>query len=314
MLPANNSALHVFLTGASTPVGREVTRLLVSRGHRVTGLTQGSEGAAQVRQDGGLPVYSDMFRAGEVKSMLAVAKADVVVHAAALAMNSFPTAGLTWDDRVLTDATAALLEAAQAKEVKFFVYPSFAFLYADSHMPVDESGKLRKGAFFRAALKAEELVNASPVPHAILRFGTVYGPHDTGLRALGDGLMRSRPMVLEKGALNWVYVSDAAAAIVATVEKQPAGAVLNVADNQPASSSDFVTYLANAMGTQPPAAPNPLLRSRLNTPAVAAILGTDVRVSSERAKAELGWSPRYADYRAGVENALLAWRAEEPVG
>jgi nucleoside-diphosphate-sugar epimerase len=313
MLPANHSALHVFLTGASTPIGREVTRHLVARGHQVTGLTQGSEGAAQVRQDGGLPVYSDMFRAGEVRSMLSVAQADVVVHAAALAMNGFPTRALAWDDRVLTDATAALLEAAQAKAVKFFVYPSFAFLYADSHAPVDENGKLRRGEFFRPALKAEELVKASPVPHAILRFGTVYGPHDTGLKELGDSLRRSRPVVLEKGAANWVYASDAAAAIVAAVEKQPAGAVLNIVDNQPVSTSEFAGYLATAMGAQPPSAPNALLRSRLIGPAQAAILGTDVRVSNAAAKAALEWSPRYADYRAGLDHALLGWRAEAPV-
>ena len=50
----NPSSMSVFITGATNALGRVVTRRLVAAGHRVTGATDDSAGAAQVRADGGL--------------------------------------------------------------------------------------------------------------------------------------------------------------------------------------------------------------------------------------------------------------------
>lgn len=59
MEPTTDSPLSIFITGASTELGRETTRQLVARGHRVTELTQEKDGATAVLADGGLRGRSD---------------------------------------------------------------------------------------------------------------------------------------------------------------------------------------------------------------------------------------------------------------
>src|SRR5689334_15688326 len=94
MLNANNASLSVLVTAATSSLGREVVRQLVERGNRVTGVTEGSEGAALLRNLGALPAYSDPMRAGELKSMIKLANADVVVHLVNQDYNGFPHKGL----------------------------------------------------------------------------------------------------------------------------------------------------------------------------------------------------------------------------
>ena len=63
-----NSPLNIFITGGASGVARETTRQAVARGHKVTVLTEGLDGATKARQDGALPAFSDVTRAGELKS------------------------------------------------------------------------------------------------------------------------------------------------------------------------------------------------------------------------------------------------------
>jgi nucleoside-diphosphate-sugar epimerase len=37
------------------------------------------------------------------------------------------------------------------------------------------------------------------------------------------------------------------------------------------------------------------------------------QASSAKAKAVLGWQPRFPDYKQGIEDALLSWRAAAEV-
>lgn len=312
------NSLNVFITGADTALGREVTRQLVARGHHVTGLVEGSDGAAKARQDGAIPAYvSDPFRAGEFKSLIGAAQADVVIHLTPQLANGFPSRDLAWDDlsRAITGGTTALLQAAREAGVKFFVYPSFGFVYGDHHGEwVDEESPRKPAAAFRAITLVEDEVLDGAVPAAIIRAGRLYGGADASTTALVETLRRGGSIHTgdAHAATSWVHVADLASALVLAAEQMPAGQVFNVADDTPATAAEFVSYLAQSLGVAEPGRP-PAFRLRTMTNAVIdALLNTPTRLRNDRARQTLGWTPRYASYRAGLEQTLLVWRAEEP--
>lgn len=313
----NTTGLNIVVTAATSSLGREVVRKLAARGHKVTGFTQGSEGAAKVREDGGLPAYPDLFRAGEIKSALHMAQADVVIHTAPMAGNVFPYRELPWEDhvRLLTDGTTALLDAVSESSVKFIVYFSSTSVYGDTHGEwVDENHNLHESRELSAVHQAEERVLHHPIPAAVLRAGINYGPEDEGLKTLSEAIFRGRGFYLgdEHAYQNWIHVSDLASAAVLAAEQQPADQIFNIVDDNPVSAAEFAGYLATGMGLPAPknTITTPLFLRRLQVqPIQETLLTASCRARNEKAKQALGWTPRHADYRSGIEQTLLAWRA-----
>jgi nucleoside-diphosphate-sugar epimerase len=317
-MTTNDSALSVLVTGATTSVGREVTRQFVARGHRVTGQTDaGSSGGVQIRQDGGLPAFSSVFRAGEIKSMATVGQSSVVVHTIPQLLNTFPTRDLVWDKRLLDEATTALIEAAQSANIQFLVFLSSALVYADTHNnSAAEAAPRRSGALARAILAAEERVLSSGIPACILRAGTVYGAEDRTLASLADSIRSGRGVYLgdSHSEHSWVHAADLASAAVLAAEQKPAGQVFNIADDQPASPTDFAKHLAASLGLAGPSGSIPaFMLNRMTSAVQREIVDSAIRLNSDKAKQTLGWKPKYAHHTAGLEQVLLSWRAETPV-
>jgi nucleoside-diphosphate-sugar epimerase len=320
MLNATNDKLSIFLTAATSSLGREATRQLVTRGHRVTGLTDSSDGATLLRKDGALPAYSDPFRAGELKSIIKMAAADVVVHLLPQEANLFAHKGLDAAKlkRTITESTAALLEAAADAGVKFVVFPSFTYVYGNRHGEwVDETASAGRGEFAGAAAQAENKVLHGTVPAVVLRAGTLYGAYDSGLHALGDAALRGRSVYQgdPHAFQNWIHEADLAKAIVLAAEQQPAGQVFNIVDDTPTHAADFAGYVATSLGMPAPAplsVPQFALE-RMTNPVQRELLNVSVRAKNGKAKEQLGWTPRYASFRPGVDQALMIWRAESVV-
>lgn len=318
--------MNVFITGASDAVGREVIRQLAAKGSRVAGLTQGVDGARDVRRDGGIAAFGNPFRAGELKSLMHAAEAEVVMHLATQTFNTLPMRATPWDEAtdILTRGTAAFVEATKASGVKFAVYVSYAFLYGDSHGEwVDENApRLRPSHYgnhpaLRAAIEAEDRVLKSDVPACILRAGFVYGAYGEGHLAFRDALRQGKPLVVNEGHQysNWIYAGDLASAAIRAAQQQPAGEIFNIADEMPASPAEFVDHFAAAFGVQRgvrvPSGRMPAFAARRMTSEMQRILwDMSLRVKNDKAKTQLSWTPRYPTYREGIEQTLLAWRAE----
>lgn len=311
---SEKKSLSVYLTGATHGVSRAVIRLLADRGHHVAGTVATLDEAHRVRAAGGLPVYNDPLRPSEIVSTLKMLAADVVVHLAPQAVNRHPLQGIDWERerRLLLDGTAALADAVSAGAARFLVHTSFTFLYGDAEGEwVDEGAPLdTDDDFFLAAAQAEE--RALAVPGCVLRVGSVYGPESEATAALSAALLagRSLPLGSAEHVANWVHTYDLAVAVALAAERQPAGAVFNIADDRPASVVDFAAVFAASQGLSAPRRQGlPLIGQVLMHPTHRAILAASARARTDRAKAELGWTPRYPDQRAGIEQTLLAWRA-----
>jgi len=307
MVLANKTNTGVFITnGASVPGGivQELTRLLVAGGYRVTVMVEGSKGAHLVRAVGGFPAYSGLLRAGEIRSMIKGANAEVVVNLAPQSVNALPALKVNWDDRVLTDGTTAIIEGAKAAGVQYLIHTSYAYIGAGSS---DDAA-----SFLKAAAAAEKQVLNSGIPAAVLRFGFLYG--DSPEAAAVRDLLRVGRAV-DTGAnvpVNFTYLSDAADAMLRAIQHRLTGVTLNVVDDQPATTADFMQYFAEAQGV-----------GLMSRPAFLSALmgGGDKRqfalthlpahAHNTEAKSALGWKPRFPNYRVGIDDTLLTWRAEE---
>src|SRR5690606_15636879 len=123
-----------------------------------------------------------------------------------------------------------------------------------------------------------------------------------GKQALLDGA----PIVGDARAmLNLIHVDDAAELLMAMVSSAGAGRIELGCDNHPVERLEYYTELAHRLGVSPP--------SVVSDERELAMLGLSVgrlaRVSSKRCDNGVtghrtGWSPRYGDFRAGLD-ALL---------
>jgi nucleoside-diphosphate-sugar epimerase len=312
-----NSPLNIFITGGASGVAREATRQAVARGHKVTVLTEGLDGATKARQDGALPTFSDVTRAGELKSLFTMSKIDVVIHLLPQAGNGFPTKNsYESQERVMVQSAVALVEAAKEAAVKFIVFTSFAFVCGDAHgewLTEDQAGHQNRA--LRPVLAAEHQVMNSGLNVCVLRAGFIYGGGTASTIELGEQLRRGRTPYLgdSHSVHNWVHEADLARATVLAAENQPAGQLINVVDDEPVSAAGFVGYLATGQGMNAPTPSTPpmFILKLMTSDIQRALLDSSVRLKNDKAKQV--WQPRYPNYRAGLEQTMLQWRAIEPV-
>ncbi len=301
--------LNVFITGATSALGRELVRRLSAAGHHVVGATSGYENAALVRADGGIPAFPDLMRAGELRSVMVGSKTDVVINAAPQIANHLPQHPAHWDAALLDAGTAAVVEAAAAAEVKYLIHTSYAF--ADAHVDDHDEHTADLAQLLTAVRAGEQHVLDQKVPGCVLRFGFLYGAESPELIAVRDTLTMRRP--LDSGSADshalWIDVPDAASAVIAALTVQPTGALLNIVDDQPLSPAAFLNYFAQSQGLAAPEPPPRFAFWAQPKPAQVALMALSPHADNAEAKTVLGWSPRFPTSEQGIEDLLLTWRA-----
>lgn len=299
--------MRVFLAGASGAIGRPLIKALVHNGHEVIGLTRAEGKAAAITALGATPVIADALDRTALLRAVDGMHADAVLHElTALTKPPMRHSGMMPTDVLRTDGTANLLAAADILGAKRFITQSIIFGYGmrdHGDTVLTETSPFGARAGNRndphiAAMRANE-EQAFTAPEGIaLRYGMFYGGNlDSTAPAL-----RSRGIpVFRGGAIGWVHHDDAAAATVAALERGEAGQAYNIVDNLPATWSEVFSALADALDApRPRHIPVPLFR--LIAPYVSGFaIDTTMRVSNTKARAELGWTPRYSTYRDAMD-------------
>jgi nucleoside-diphosphate-sugar epimerase len=311
--------MKVFVAGATGAVGRALVPLLVEAGHAVTGMTRSAGKQEAIRATGAEPVVADALDRDAVMAAVVGAEPEVVVHEltaipAKFDMRNFDRVFET-TNRLRTEGTDHLLEAARAVGARRFVAQSFAgWPYARTGGPVkteedaldpDPPASMRRTLDAIRRLEAAVL-GADGIEGSVLRYGGFYGP-GTGLGAMLDEVRRRRFPLVGKGTGVWslVHVDDAAAATLAAIERGAPG-VYNVVDDDPAPVLEWLPYLAESIGAKPPRRV-PSFVGRLAAGDAGLSLMTRIRgASNAKAKRELGWQPRYASWREGFREGLGA--------
>ena len=281
---------EIVITGSTGVIGRRAANELIGAGYRVTGVTRSAGGRERLERLGARAVEADVFDEGSLRRAFdgADAVVNVLTHVPSADRIADPSA---WEEnnRLRSEASAAIARAAQAAGVTRLVQESIAFVYADGGDAwLDEDAPVAGGDVTTPALTAErnarELFGGDTV---VLRFGQFIGPESGSARAAleaarGGASLAPGPQDAYRPTL---WLDDAAAAIVAALRVPPG--TYNVADTEPPTYAEIDAALAAAVGVEA------LRASQGGAPA------RSQRVSSRRLREASGWEPRL---RAGTES------------
>lgn len=311
--------MKVFVAGASGVIGRRLVPLLIERGHQVTGMTRSAEHAERLRVAGVEPAVCDVFDADDLRSKLAAAEPEVVVHE----LTDLPpalnprkmTEQLAGNNRVREDGTRNLVDAALAAGARRMVAQSIAFSYAPTGEglkteddPLHDDSPAPWSHSVQALHALEDAVTKTEgLEGLVLRYGFFYGPgsaYDPEGYYAGEVRRRRFPIVGSGGGVfSWIHVDDAAGATVAAVERAAPG-IYNVVDDDPAPLREWLPAYAEALGAKKPRRV-PKFIARIVAGSYTTQLATELRgASNARAKAALGWVPRYPSWRQGFREGL----------
>ncbi len=302
--------MRVVVAGATGALGTALVPKLLDAGHEVVGLTRSESGARRLRRAGAEGVIADLLDGPGLLEALQGYRADAVVHqATALTRTPMMHRHLYPTNELRDRGTTHLLRAAALVGARRFVTQSFflGYGYRDhGDTPVVESAPFAQpapGAFGRhmTAMRAnEEQVFGTPGIEGIsLRYALFYGPDASTRMMLDLARQRRLPVTAPTGVTSLIHLDDAAAATVAALERGRAGQAYNIADDHPVPFDEYIRALATAAGAPAPLrVPAWVLRA---TPYMYALMvGTRIRLSNAKAKAELGWTPRYPSCRDGL--------------
>jgi nucleoside-diphosphate-sugar epimerase len=296
--------LRIFIAGATGALGRRLVPRLVERGHHVTGTTRSN--ADLLRAQGAEPAVVDPLDAAALRDAVVAARPDAVVHQltalAGLGLGRDFDRAFAMTNRLRTEGTDNLLAAARAADAGRLVWQSYAgWPYARVGGPVKaEDAPLDREppADARETLAAIRHLEAvvTEAGGIALRYGGFYGP-GTSLDEGGEHaeMLRKRRFPVGgsgDGVWSLVHIDDAAEATVAAIEHGAPG-IYNVVDDDPAPIREIAPALAAAVGAPPPRrVPGWLVRLAAGPQAHSMM--TAVRgASNEKAKRELGWTPRH---------------------
>ena len=309
--------MKVFVAGASGAVGRPLIGQLVAAGHEVTGMTRREDRAAEIRATGAACVVCDVFDQPALDGALATAAPEVVIHQlTSLPQELDPRKKGIYDatNRIRREGTRNLIAAAGAAGARRLVAQSIAFIYAPTGgwVKTEEDPVISIPGEFGTAVDAtmsleEQVVGAEELDGLVLRYGFFYGP---GTSYAPDGHQASEvrrrrfPIIGDcAGTFSFVHVADAASAAVAATERGASG-IYNVADDEPAPTSDWLPAYAEALGAKPPRRVPAWLARLVAGKDVVAFASAMRGASNAKAKRELGWQTRYASWRQGFSEAL----------
>jgi nucleoside-diphosphate-sugar epimerase len=299
--------MRVFVAGASGAIGIPLVTQLIEQGHDVIGSFRTPGHGDRISALGAQAVRVDLLDKRAVHEAVLAAEPDAIIHqATALTDVKFSRSldkTFRVTNRLRTEGTDVLLDAASAAGVRRFVAQSFASLrYAREGGPVKTEADPLDAAPVKAARETNDAMRyldavVADAGGVALRYGGFYG-------AANDGLVepvrkRQFPIVGDGGGVSsFIHVDDAAAATVLALEHGSAG-VYNVVDDEPAAVRDWLPVLADVLGAHPPRR-LPVWLARLIAGEGAVMMATEARgASNAKAKRELGWTLRYPSWRQG---------------
>jgi nucleoside-diphosphate-sugar epimerase len=296
--------MRVFMTGATGVIGPPTVDRLIEAGHEVRAVSRREEASAQLRAQGAEPVTVDLFDGDAVKA--AVAGSDAIVHVATN-VPAFPQMirQKAWSthNRLRTEATRHLVDAAKAHGIGRMVKESITFIYADGGDAwLDESSPLTADPGLMAPTVDGENIalelHAEGGEVAVLRFGLFYGGHNRGTDEMLKLAKWRRSMVAGKADayMSSIHADDVATAVVAALDA-PTG-VYNVSDDEPLTRRDALDAFSAAFGLKK-LGPNPAWMMKLLAGKAAQSLIASQRVSNAKFRAATGWAPTYPSLREG---------------
>ena len=300
--------MRVFVAGATGAIGRPLIPRLLEAGHEVTALARTPEKARVLEEQGVETALADAFDREGVREAVVTARPEVLIHqltALPHRLNPRKYAKATEPtSRLREQAAPYFLAAAREAGVRRVIFQSISFMVAPQGPPVvDETAPLSDDPITKATATMERCVtSAEALEGVVLRYGFLYGP---GTWYAPDGFMaelaRKRQLAVigsGEGRSSFIHVDDAAAATVLALDHGKPG-IYNITDDEPVPQRIWVPELARLIGARKPLH-LPAWVVRLMVGRYFVLMGTQLRGNSNaKARAELGFEPRFPDWREG---------------
>jgi nucleoside-diphosphate-sugar epimerase len=300
--------MKLFIAGATGAIGRHAVPALVAAGHEVTGVARGDAKGAWLRDRGAVGVDVSIFDRAQLTD--AVAGMDAVLN---MATRIPPTAqarkASAWaeNDRIRTEGSAALVDAALAAGVGRYVQESITFPYPDrGDAWIDEEVPFDVIPAIASTVDAEAgaaRFTAAGGVGVVLRFGAFYGPGSEQTEMMLNLARRHVGTALgpPDAYISTLHLADAGSAVV-TALTAPAG-TYNVVDDEPVTMREQARIVGEAVGARPWL----MVPGRLARIAGGHVggLARSRRVSNAKLRS-LGWAPRYPSLREGVPAVVAA--------
>lgn len=289
--------MKILFTGATGVLGRAALPRLVAEGHDVTAVSRSHEDDRWIDHLGARPTEVDLFDANRVHQ--AISGIDTVIHyATAIPPQSAMTKRESWamNDRLRSEATGLLVDAALEQGVERFVQESITLVYADgADAWLDETATIEPAwDVLDSALTAEAHVDrfrAGGGTGITLRLSRLYGPGGASDEYV-SGVRAGKIPIVGKGRnyVSSIHVDDAATALSEALGA-PDG-VYNISDDTPVTSEVYTESLADLIGAPRPRR-LPRVVGRIALGKAVSLLTTSHRVSNRRFREATGWEPAY---------------------
>jgi UDP-glucuronate 4-epimerase len=271
--------MRILLTGAAGFIGSHLSERLCARGDQVIGfdnfdpfypreIKERNLTAARARP-GFTFIEGDITSAGDLDQAFTSARADVVVHLAALAGVRPSIDDPLRYGEVNVMGTLRVLEACAAHAVKRMVFASSSSVYGvDSVVPFREADPCGRPASPYASTKRAGELMAFVAHHlqsldvTCLRFFTVYGPRqrpDLAIHKFTRLIGTGKPLQLfgdGSTSRDYTWIDDIVDGIVASIDEQrpgqpPGYRIYNLGGSKTTTLSRLVELIASALGKKP---------------------------------------------------------------
>jgi nucleoside-diphosphate-sugar epimerase len=284
--------VRVLVLGGTGLIGSAVVRELVRCGHDVCGLARSDGSAAKLAESGATPVAGDIAAPERWAGRLPLV--DAVIHAACDFSSDMGAI-----DRRLLDVLLPSL-AAQPKRLRF-IYTGGCWLFGATgdDVATEETPLRPLPAFAWMVPHLRQILAAPEIDGIVIHPAMVYEP-DGGvfLRFAQDAVERDAIRVVESGRVRWplVHSEDLATLYALALRDAPPGSSYIGAAVEGLAVDRIISAFAKRFGTRRQ------MPDIISAEAIATELGAwargyalDQRLSSAKARRDLGWRPKHLD-------------------
>jgi nucleoside-diphosphate-sugar epimerase len=302
--------MKIFVIGGTGLVGSYLIPGLVSEGNDVYVLTRNKSKIEKIRKLGAYGILGDIRKPHLFRNKLHQ-NPDIMVL---LAMPSvIPGRRITRKRKKelkeeTNDFFRNTMDLAMHYDVPV-ILPGGTSYHTEKDEIADESWPILRLGLTEIGSDTDEMVNKAIKtnnPKIIqLIYGKIYG--NGGLfRVMYNMMEKGRSKIIGKGDnyIPNIHAGDAANAIIKAIEKMPIGEKFIIADDTPVTQKDFTLYMAELMNKKRPGKIPAFIIKLILGKDFYEIIRMNCKVSNEKAKRMLGWSPQYPSFKEGLRETI----------
>ena len=277
--------MRIFLTGGSGYIGRATIAELVRQGHSVEALARGEQSARAVADAGAVAVRGSLTDLEVLNH--AAARAEAVIHLAQAGSAEMDLA-----------AAAAMQDGVGAGA---YVHTGGSWVYGDTDGVQDETAPWNPPNVVAWRKSVEDAVSARAAEGGrpvIVQPGLLYGGDNRLIDHffITPGKVDGAVPYIGDGANRWglVHIDDIATLYVAALSAKAGSVYIGVGESHP-TMKQVAEAAARGAGLEGRTVSITLEQARAQMGPIADAFALDQRLSSAKARRELGWAPKHDD-------------------